>query len=170
MKAFILSCVLLLPAISHARSETKFYTISTSDYMAPDVLAKACEKDRGLAAARLAEINERLLPDVPEALFVTSTHGRHIHSSGSSRYPNSTYEYYCLLTFRSEDAATTFKVSTATRITRIGRATWDTACDAGYEAAQANENSPISIKFQFWTLIQGRSCDVETVIVKKTAF
>ena len=150
-----------------AANSVQFYTIRTSEPYTSNELALECGDDMAGAAAKLSEISARLSPGVPDALTVTSAHGRRSISSGSSRVPRTSYEYYCVLKFSTNDPSLSIDSYTATRFTHIGRGNWDTACQPAYENALANINSPVSMYWKFWTLIQGRSCDVDTVEIKK---
>ena len=68
---------------------------------------------------------------------------------------------------QATDSSLFFEKYAVTRITHINRSNWETACESAYQTALSNKNSPFSVHWLFWTLIQGRSCDVTTVEVKQ---
>lgn len=152
--------------LSNSAFALEFYTIDTNQTIGREELAKECMDDTQAAQEKLIQIAERLSVS-SDTLTVSSKYGVIRHSTGSTRVPSSSYQYFCVLDFRSKDSTIEIKRKALIRYTHLGRSNWETACEPSYQEAISNPNSPVSVVWLAWTLVQGRMCEVQTVTIKK---
>ncbi len=157
---------ILIFLLSNSAFALEFYTIDTNQTMGREELAKECKNDTQAAQERLVQIAESLFVS-SDTLTVSSKYGVIRHSTGSTRVPSSSYQYFCVLDFRSKDSAIDIKRKAVIRYTHLGRSNWETACEPSYQEAASNPSSPVSVVWLAWTLVQGRMCEVQTVTIKR---
>ena len=144
----------------------QFYTIDTNQTMGREELAEECKKDTEAAQGRVLQIAENL--SVPaNTLTVSSKYGVVSQRGGTTRVPSYSYQYYCVLDFRSKDPTIEIKRKPVVRYIHLGRSNWEAACEPSYQEAMSNPYSPVSVLWTAWTLVQGRMCEVQTVTIKK---
>ena len=168
----LLTFVLALYTVSFsgsafASNSVRFYTVRTNDMQSEYQLAKECSDDTDQAAKKLAEISTRLTGN-PNALTVSGIYGWDPNNGPIFPLPSASTEFYCILKFTSSDPSVQFDALSTASFTHLSRSTWDTACSPAYDAASANVNSPVTIYWTGWTLIQGRMCEVTTVTATKS--
>lgn len=134
---------------------TEFYTIRAfSGTMGQ--LKLECEKNMREAEVKLAEIADRLSPGEPNPFIVDAYFGRNSSKAG-----------YCVLDFKTADSRYSLEEEVPVFFKRLSRDNWEAACEPAYKAASANPNSPFTILWGGWTVIQGRFCFVSTLLVTK---
>ena len=158
-------------------ASVRITTIDTNDTMTDSEIQYACSQDLKAAAIKVSEIASRLSPENLGALSVSAYYGQDPINSPTTQpgypYPNPNdprmmYESYCVLVFDSKNPSVQWNESSLIRFTHLSSANWNTACADTYQTASSNPNSPVTMDWRSWSLIQGRMCEVTTVEARRT--